>query len=371
MIVHLFEDEKFVDSTISIFEEVAPGKNKYVIFSNSEELVHVTNVQKVIIQKNNWKYLDYELIFEGCNVLLVHYLTPIKYHVIKNAPKRVRVIWSVWGRDFYLHMPYKEIYEPRTAKMIKGDFREKYRFSLLYRLYHKQKYGVEPLLFENELLHRIDYISTVIEAEYPVIKNSLNIDAEFLKFNYSAFDEGLLANKSYANGPSVFLGNSATETNNHLDTFKYLKGINRKVYIPLNYGNHEYAKKIIKASKSELGDDAIPITHFMKMGEYVEILKDCNTMIMFHIRQQALGNILLGLYLGLRIYLNKKSVTFKTLEEYGFIVNTLTDHSTLLLTPLTDEEKSINRSLVLEFWGTEYVLNGVKRIVRLNNIHDL
>ena len=41
MIVHLFEDQKFVDITIENFENVSDGLNKYIVFSNNEKLTYL------------------------------------------------------------------------------------------------------------------------------------------------------------------------------------------------------------------------------------------------------------------------------------------------------------------------------------------
>ena len=43
MIVHLFEDEKFVDVTIDNFDTISKGKSRYIVFSNSTLLKHIKN----------------------------------------------------------------------------------------------------------------------------------------------------------------------------------------------------------------------------------------------------------------------------------------------------------------------------------------
>ena len=49
MIVHLFEDQKFVDVTIENFENVSKGKNRYVVFSDTISLKYVKRVNQVEI----------------------------------------------------------------------------------------------------------------------------------------------------------------------------------------------------------------------------------------------------------------------------------------------------------------------------------
>jgi hypothetical protein len=50
MIVHLFEDQKFVDITIENFENVSNGLNKYIVFSNNK-LTYVSRKEDVKYSK--------------------------------------------------------------------------------------------------------------------------------------------------------------------------------------------------------------------------------------------------------------------------------------------------------------------------------
>mgnify|MGYP005647870425 CR=1 FL=1 len=43
MIVHLFEDQKFVDITIENFENVSNGLNKYIVFSNNKKITYLNH----------------------------------------------------------------------------------------------------------------------------------------------------------------------------------------------------------------------------------------------------------------------------------------------------------------------------------------
>ena len=51
MILHLVHDEKIINRTIAIFEDVAPKQNLFVVFTR-HQLKHVNNQDNVILFKN-------------------------------------------------------------------------------------------------------------------------------------------------------------------------------------------------------------------------------------------------------------------------------------------------------------------------------
>ena len=114
MIVLLFEDQKFVDITIENFENVSVGLNKYIVFSNNQELKYVSRKEQTLILPNSSYKLDLDLIYKDCQLLIIHFLSPIKLYVLKNKPPHIKVIWSVWGSDAYDHFSDQNFFEPLT-----------------------------------------------------------------------------------------------------------------------------------------------------------------------------------------------------------------------------------------------------------------
>ena len=77
MIVHLFEDEKFVDTTIQNFEIVSKERNKYIVFSNNKNLKYISSTDVLVLPNSSYK-IDFNLIFDDCELLIIHFLTPLK-----------------------------------------------------------------------------------------------------------------------------------------------------------------------------------------------------------------------------------------------------------------------------------------------------
>ncbi len=114
------------------------------------------------------------------------------------------------------------------------------------------------------------------------------------------------------------------------------------------------------------------IKSFLPIQEYDKILMSCNTMIMYHIRQQALGNIYMALYLGMRVFLNKKSITYKYMNDIGMIIFELEKDFDLVGIELNKNQKDINKELVIKLQGEETIVRKIKSIVELHNslIHN-
>ena len=100
---------------------------------------------------------------------------------------------------------------------------------------------------------------------------------------------------------NIQIGNSADKTNNHLDIFTNLKKFkdqNIKIFAPLSYGDNKYAHEIADKGKEIFGDKFIPLFDFVSMDQYILFLNNIDIAIFSHNRQQALGNTITLLGLG-------------------------------------------------------------------------
>lgn len=110
---------------------------------------------------------------------------------------------------------------------------------------------------------------------------------------------------------AIQVGHSATFTNKHIQIFHLLskfKDESIKVYVPLSYGNKNYAQRVIKEGKKIFGEKLIALTEYLCEDEYDQFLKHMDIGIFAMNRQQAMGNIQTLLYFGKKIYLRDRSV---------------------------------------------------------------
>jgi len=367
MIVHLFEDQKFVDITIENFENVSNGLNKYIVFSNNDKLTYVSRKEDVIILPNSSYKLDIDLVYKDCQLLIIHFLSPLKLYILKHKPHHVKVIWSVWGSDAYDHFKVQNNFEPITSVTQKSTLFQKLKDSYFFTFYHLMKYRIKPLSKELELLQLIDYVITVLPNEFKVIKNEFGLVAKYIDYNYGINNFDKFSDRSLGN--SILVGNSATSTNNHLDVFEIIKSTtNMDIIVPLSYGAYDYEdykENIISEGRRIFNKNFLPIENFMNLHDYRELTFSCNTVIMYHIRQQALANIFMSLFQGMRLFLNSKSITYSFLKDQGMIVFDLKKDYKLIGVELNEDDKQINKQLVLNLTSRKVIKEKTKGIINL------
>ena len=169
-------------------------------------------------------------------------------------------------------------------------------------------------------------------------------------------------------GENILLGNSASFTNNHIEAFNFLKGINledRKIIMPLSYGDKVYGEKVDEIGKSIFGSKLESIFHFIPLSEFNELLSTCNVVIMNHYRQQAVGNIIATLWMGAKVYLNEKNTFYHYLKRIGVYVYSiekdLISSGLYVLKGLDEEQVNHNREILKKEIGFVSMKNNLIR----------
>lgn len=122
-------------------------------------------------------------------------------------------------------------------------------------------------------------------------------------------------------GINVLVGNSATEGNCHEEAFRalaHLKNEKIKFFCPLSYGDPAYAEITEQKGFEILSDAFIPMKEFMDKDKYYEFLSTIDVGVFFNNRQQAMGNILILLGLGKKVYVRSTTSTWKSYEDGGY-----------------------------------------------------
>ena len=189
----------------------------------------------------------------------------------------------------------------------------------------------------------------------------------FLLFYYTA-EQLNFSNLEYQsiNINRLWLGNSATDTNNHLDALDYLKSIQwqGEIVVPLSYGSAEYREKIIEYGVKNFGEKFIPLVDFIPLEQYHQLMNSCGIVWMNHIRQQAAGNILTAIYMGKVVIMNHNNNLYKTLKEWGIYF----ESQEILTRPdaISTDSFMNNRRIIWSHLSFKKSLGDVKRIYNLN-----
>ena len=129
-----------------------------------------------------------------------------------------------------------------------------------------------------------------------------------------------------------------------------------EIIVPLTYGSNVYKEKLIKCGKELFGKKIKFLVEHMDIIKFHNLIANIDIQIFAHNRQQALGNITIGLLNGTKIYLNHKVSTWGLLRKrLGVKVFSLFDLNHLSyfeFKSISNKEKNYNRSVILK-WSDE------------------
>ncbi len=366
MILHILNDDKFTDYVVNQFGEV-DAFSDFVVLSFSEQLKHVKEVARcdivcynsetyeILKQKiGTYKAVVFHGLFETWCAELIHCI-----------PDSVKIAWVFWGGEIYGRGDIQGAFLSFRSKLLLGSQRCKWIIEG-----HQDKH--RPYQIPIEYFHRIDYCLTDMCQEYDFAVKYLHHDMQMLWYNYYSIEEtiGDTLLHSKCRGSRIFVGNSATIENNHLDIFAKLRCLplnGRELVVPLSYGVLWYASVVCRIGHFIFGKQFHPLMEFMSRTEYNRHMLLCSTMIMPHYRAQAQGNLITGLWLGMRVYLYERNFAYQYFKKMGIkiysIEHDLNEQNPNVFAPLGEVDIEHNRSILQQIYGRDAMKKAIKNIV--------
>ena len=126
-VIHIFNDEKFVDSAISLFEEVYPDSSEYyVLQSQNQSFNHVRSerVKPLVISgEDSEQGLSDFLNGKDIEVVFLHALDSDKQRIADGLAQAVIKVWFIWGSDLYWNWKLlkKDMFEKETLQFMYGS----------------------------------------------------------------------------------------------------------------------------------------------------------------------------------------------------------------------------------------------------------
>jgi dTDP-N-acetylfucosamine:lipid II N-acetylfucosaminyltransferase len=363
-ILHLASDDKFVDHAFLVFEKAFPGKNDVLLLAKSKNLKYVKLTPKKIVlvklsHKRTPKILESE--YQNYDLVVFHSFGSLLYPEIYNIPQEIPTVWIGWGYDYYDLIDAPEnLLLPETRKLAaqcrRSNIREiagkilRFGFDL---------FGISKS--REKAIEKVSIFSPVLPNEYSLVRNSHNWKKfpECARWNYGTIEDHLVKGfeDEQVNDNAILVGNNASFTCNHIETFNFLnvKGFqDRDIVVPLSYGDKIYGQRVAEAGERYFGRSFSPLMDFMPLQDYVAAIRKCGYVIMNHKRQQAVGNIVIMLYLGARVFVRQENPVYSFFMDMEVILSTVQEleaNPALLKTPLTIEERAKNRILVSSYWA--------------------
>ena len=365
MILHLIPDEKFADYVICQFASSNMKSHLVLVTSGRAQMVkEYAKTQVLTFDSEAFQNLLQNL--SQYSAVIFHGLFwPWQERVLNAIPSTVKIAWMFWGGEIYGRKNMQGKFLSHSSKVLLNLRNLKQTISLRGIRFTKYHIPIDYLM-------KIDYCLTDMSMECEYANRYLHHSMQMLWYNYYSIEdmigETLLHECCAGNG--IFIGNSATIENNHLDVFFDLKHLpigGHKLVVPLSYGALWYKNVIHRVGHILFGRQFQPLFHFIERSDYNHIMLSCNTMIMPHYRAQAQGNIITGLWLGMRVYLYEQNFAYQYFRGLGVKIYSINEdmnkHNPNLFAPMTREDIAHNRSILLHVYGQEAIMNAVRNIV--------
>lgn len=369
MILHIASDEKFIDMGIAPFEAISPNCNELLLISASKSIKHVTFKNRNILTVNEVKKKSKnEFFWKDIDIVIFHSL--ITYDI--SIPKGIKVIWFGFGYDYYdlIFSDPLDAFGCKTRKIVtKKSLKENVKSlinTIILRSYLRKKKRYR-------LIERVDIFCPVLTTEYEAIRWPVEKKPKLMDWNYGTMEDNWAKDSvSILTGNNILLGNSAATTCNHIEAIDLLSQaseLDSSLIIPLSYGNTRkvkvnYSQVVKEYAVANYIGEVIPLEDFMNFDDYMKVISSCSFVIMPHKRQQGLGNILMLMNLGAKVFLDEQNSLYTFLKANGFYVFTLEDiKTTHFQQALTEYQVSENRKLLFNMWGRSSIVDKSKQLI--------
>ncbi len=396
-IVHLFHDDKFIDTTIELFESLHPQQFEYIVVvdNHDHKLKYVRSrlVRPVVLEDSK----DYEQfsgqLSEQADAIFFHSLDPRKRKILRKVSSNVLKVWFVWGFDLYQDWPHlnSKLFLKETQNFLNSTktLKEKaidrlkhsltaYRSFVFMSRFKRQLGEVYPFKVLNDAYgdfyedaRAADIVVPVVPTEMKLI-HKIGIAPTYAPFTYGSLEQWLDVDERISSD-NILVGNSSSAANNHADVFLKLSQLDledRKVIVPLSYGDTKaYRDFVLRSGEKYLGDRFHPLTEFMPLDDYTRLIGTCGTAIFNNVRQQGVGNIVSMGYMGAKVFLNSRSPVYRYYKNIGlelFTVKALTQSA--IDEQLSTSQSDNNRMILTKEYSIENVQDKIK--ILLETVDD-
>lgn len=334
-ILHLFHDWMFDNAAIDFFHNLEKNcglENQFVVLRRTDDKVlHKIESQcKVdVIQVNS---AECELLkSEKIDVIWVHGLTDTKARFVLSLSRRPCVVWGTWGWD-YVRFANRWLYGPRTTKLwFKGTSFVPALKSIITYLAAKTPWVRYLPHLHCQFFRAVDFYSTVVPEEEMLLSHILGKNTKRITFHYySKKDLDVSSQQVDLLAKRIWIGNSATLSNNHLDVLPILKKSKGfELHLPLSYSTTASDKIVGEAveeyGKRHFGENFFAHREFLPLNEYVKLMERCALFIFAHRRQQSAGNATMALSMGGCVVMDERNPLFHFVKRNGICIYSLAD----------------------------------------------
>lgn len=362
-------DEKVIDRIILYFEEALRESQRFIILlANSESEIKYVKSKN----KNNVYFLKYNTKDFWAKVgdvkqysnIIIHNLCDTKVKFI-NSINHKSISWIMWGADLY-----NLLLQHRGYILYKNDgFEDILNSKKTLKILLKPIIKIKKNILIKQRIEAIKKVSLFLgnNIEYNILLSYYPEFSHLQKkefFFYPIDDVIQNINPCYENKNNLIIGNSASPTGNHVYVINKIKNILPKdinVIVPLNYGNTKYKNYILTIGNNILGNKFKPLEDFLPLDQYNKLLSTSNIFIYGNLRQEAFGNIIIALYLGGKVFLDKANPLYNLLTTLGVkVFNIESIESNDIINNLETNIIAKNREILLKTYNKDNLIKLIK-----------
>lgn len=340
-ILHIGSTNKFVNPFIEVVKKAFNfHQHEFLLLAKENSCekydnVHIFRLTKIEMLKY---YLFAILKMHRAEKIILHGLFDSRLIVILFcAPWLLKKChWVMWGGDLYSYALGEKKWKWKSAEFFRRGVIRNMGFLVTYLKgdveLARQWYGAKGKYIE--CLMYPSNVYTVPPSFSPVVeKNTKTLN--------------------------ILLGNSADPSNNHPEVLLKLAAFKEKdinIFAPLSYGNPDYAKQIVAEGRAIFGDKFQALTEFIVLDAYLKMLAEIDIAVFNHRRQQAMGNTIVLLGLGKKVFMRADTVQWSFFQELGVCVYNINELKDLVI---EDESTSLEKNveIVKKFFSEEKMID--------------
>lgn len=356
-ILHIIQDEKFPDSASELFEAVAPNQNTYMLPGKKGPVRNLSKIEPVRVFKFAFLSKRFIRYLSTYDAVVLHSLSPFSLEVLARIEIKVPIVWIGMGYDYYdlISGNANQLLKSETWKLCNTGRAENRRGLIAVLKDSARSFLYPNAINKRNVVKRLDLFAPVLEGEHAMVKAVVGEPfPHYIRWNYGKIAD-LIDGKLGGwriNGTNILVGNSAAPTNNHVEAFRLLAKNTlpqqSKVIVPLSYGDPDYKRHVMNEGQRLFGPQFVPITDFMPLDKYIELLSSCSIVVMNHLRQQAAGNLFISLYLGATVYLDPANPLYREFVSMALTVKPLSELTTESLNHTLEPETVSKHQKVLK-----------------------
>lgn len=390
---HLMIDDKFINDFMHDADRIS-GNNVY-IFTFAYPGKFVTSDAGIYAPYGSKELEKVLSTIQPGDKVFVHWCSPKLHDYLPMIPEGAGIHLCFWGGDFLeSQVPHPAngrinpfLYDPLTLRFVSGRQIRAVHEMLRERRAHARKSGnpknmlhtwwshirlkkryLSGRVYTEEIAKRTQFLSR-LEAVCHWNKFDLLILEELygvrLKQRYFVYGLGVENLSITQPDPgkktlTVWLGNSDTPTNNHLDALQALSRFRDEdieIICPLNYGDQEYGDLVEHKGKSIFGDRFIALREYIPRETYYDLMDRTDIAVMFHNRGQAGANVFAFVKKGKKLFMKDQSSIAQLFRSHGLDLFSTDSLASLsiddLRTPLTSVQIQHNIQCLGKVMGNE------------------